>query len=32
MTLFRFTPQAEADLFDVWSYIASGNPAAADRV
>jgi len=32
MTLFRFTPQAEADLFDVWSYIAPDSPEAADRV
>ena len=32
MSLFRFTPQAVADLFDVWSYIAADNPEAADRV
>ena len=32
MTLFRFTPQASADLFDIWSYIAADNPEAADRV
>ena len=32
MTLFRFTPQAEADLFEVWSYVASQNPEAADQV
>jgi plasmid stabilization system protein ParE len=32
MTLFRFTPQAEADLFQIWSYIASDNPEAAERV
>jgi plasmid stabilization system protein ParE len=32
MILFRFTPQAEADLFEVWSYVASDNPGAADQV
>ncbi len=32
MTLFRLTPEAAADLYDIWSYIASGNPEAADRV
>jgi plasmid stabilization system protein ParE len=32
MTLFRFTPQAESDLFEVWSYVASQNPEAADQV
>ena len=32
MTLFRLTPQAAADLYDIWTYIASDNPAAADRV
>ena len=32
MTLFRFTPQASVDLFDVWSYIAADNPEAAERV
>jgi plasmid stabilization system protein ParE len=32
MTVFRMTPQAETDLFDVWRYIASDNPEAADRV
>lgn len=32
MSLFKFTPQAVADLFDIWSYIASDNPEAADRV
>jgi antitoxin ParD1/3/4 len=32
VTAYRFTPQADGDLFDVWSFIASDNPAAADRV
>ncbi|MGO9648921.1 MAG: type II toxin-antitoxin system RelE/ParE family toxin [Terriglobales bacterium] len=32
MTRYRFTPQAVADLFDIWSFIAKDNPAAADRV
>jgi len=32
MTRYRFTPQAFDDLFDIWSYIAQDNPAAADRV
>jgi antitoxin ParD1/3/4 len=32
MNLFRFTPQAEADLFDIWSYIASDNLESAGRV
>ena len=32
MTRYRFTPQAFEDLFDIWSYIAQDNPAAADRV
>ena len=32
MTPYRFTPQASADLFEVWRYIAGDNPEAADRV
>ena len=32
MSLFKFTPQAVVDLFDIWSYIAADNPEAADRV
>jgi antitoxin ParD1/3/4 len=32
MTTYQFTPQAVADLFDIWSFIAEDNPAAADRV
>jgi plasmid stabilization system protein ParE len=32
MTEYRFTPEAEADLFEIWSYIARENPDAADRV
>jgi plasmid stabilization system protein ParE len=30
--LFRFTPQAIDDLFEIWNYIARDNLAAADRV
>lgn len=32
MTKYQFTPQAIADLFDIWSFIAEDNPDAADRV
>ncbi len=32
MSLYVLTPQAEDDLFDIWSYIAQDNPDAADRV
>jgi toxin ParE1/3/4 len=32
MTRYRFTPQALDDLFDIWSYIAQDDVAAADRV
>lgn len=32
MTNYKFTPQAITDLFDIWSFIANDNPAAADRV
>jgi plasmid stabilization system protein ParE len=32
MSGYQFTPQAVADLFDIWSFIAQDNPAAADRV
>lgn len=32
MNLFQFTPQAEADLFDIWSYTASDNLESAGRV
>ena len=28
----RLTEQAEADLDELWAYIAAGNPAAADRM
>lgn len=28
----RLTEQAEADLDDLWAYIAANNPAAADRL
>lgn len=29
---YRFTPDAEDDLFDIWCYIACDSVAAADRV
>ena len=32
MSSYQFTPQAVADLFDIWSFIAQDNSAAADRV
>jgi plasmid stabilization system protein ParE len=32
MSLYLLTPQAEDDLFDIWSYIAQDNLDAADRV
>jgi plasmid stabilization system protein ParE len=32
MTRYRFTPQALNDLFEIWSFIAQDNSAAADRV
>jgi plasmid stabilization system protein ParE len=32
MSKYQFTPQAVADLFEVWSFIAHDNPTAADRV
>lgn len=32
MTGYQFTLQAVSDLFDIWSFIAQDNPAAADRV
>jgi plasmid stabilization system protein ParE len=32
MTQFRLTPQAVNDLYEIWSYIASDNIDAADRV
>ena len=32
MSRYRFTPQALDDLFEIWSYIARDNLAAADRV
>ena len=32
MTRYLFTPQALDDLFDIWSFIARDNRAAADRV
>jgi plasmid stabilization system protein ParE len=32
MTRYRLTPQAFDDFFDIWSYIAQDNPAAADGV
>ena len=32
MTRYQFTPQAITDLFDIWTFIAEDNPAAADKV
>ena len=32
MSSYQFTPQAIADLFDIWSFIAQDNPTAANRV
>ncbi len=32
MSRYRLTPKANADLLDIWSYIASDSPEAADRV
>ncbi|HKW65231.1 MAG TPA: type II toxin-antitoxin system RelE/ParE family toxin [Candidatus Acidoferrum sp.] len=32
MTHYQFTPQALDDLFEIWSYIAEDNAAAADYV
>ncbi len=32
MSKYQFTPLALADLFDIWSFIAQDNAAAADRV
>jgi plasmid stabilization system protein ParE len=32
MTGYAFHPEAEADIDDIWEYIAADNPAAADRV
>jgi toxin ParE1/3/4 len=32
MTEPRLTDQAEADLDELWAYIAASNPAAADRM
>lgn len=32
MTDYRFTPEAEDDLFEIWCYIARDTVAAANRV
>lgn len=32
MPRYRETPEARADLFEIWSYIEADNPAAARRV
>lgn len=32
MTEYQFTPQAEADLLSIWSFIAEDSVEAADRV
>jgi len=30
MSGYQFTPQAEDDLFEIWSYIAAENPGAVN--
>jgi plasmid stabilization system protein ParE len=32
MSVYALTPLARADIFDIWSYLAEDNEAAADRV
>lgn len=32
MSRYQFTPQAVADLFNIWSFIAQDNATAADRM
>jgi plasmid stabilization system protein ParE len=32
MSAYALTPFAKADIFDIWSYIASDSEDAADRV
>lgn len=32
MSAYVLTPLAEADIFDIWSYIAEGSEEAADKV
>ena len=32
MTRFRISAQAEADLAEIWLYVAQDNPQAADRL
>ena len=32
MSWYRFTPEAEGDLFEIWLYIAKDNLPAAERV
>ena len=32
MNPYRLTPAAEDDLFEIWRFIASDNPAAADQL
>jgi plasmid stabilization system protein ParE len=32
MKQYRFTPEAAADLFEIWSYIADDDAQAANRV
>lgn len=32
MTLYRLTPAATEDLFDVWAHVAQGDVPAADRI
>ena len=32
MARLRYAPEAKSDLAEIWSYIATDNPRAADRV
>jgi plasmid stabilization system protein ParE len=32
MTRYAFHPEAEADIGQIWAYIAAANPDAADRL
>jgi toxin ParE1/3/4 len=32
MKSYRLTEAAQADIFEIWSYIAPDNPTAADRI
>jgi plasmid stabilization system protein ParE len=32
MAVYELSPEVEDDLFEIWSFIAQDDPAAADRV